>query len=66
VPTVLRSEIYAVAALAGAAVVVLGHVLVLPSVAVAIAGAALCFGIRMLAIVRRWQLPKPPSTTGAS
>jgi uncharacterized membrane protein YeiH len=66
VPTVLRSEIYAVAALAGAAVVVVGHVLVLPSVSMAIVGAALCFGIRMLAIVRRWQLPKPPSTAGAS
>lgn len=60
VPTVLRSEIYAVAALAGAAVVVIGHLLMLPSAVVAIAGAALCFGIRMLAVLRSWNLPAPP------
>jgi uncharacterized membrane protein YeiH len=59
VPTVLRSEIYAIAALAGAAVVVAGHVLLLPSPAVALAGALLCFGIRMLAIVHSWNLPAP-------
>lgn len=64
VPTVLRSEIYAVAALAGAAVVVVGHLLLLPSAMVAIAGAVLCFGIRMLAILRSWHLPAPPSSTG--
>lgn len=63
VPTVLRSEIYAVAALAGAAVVVVGHLLLLPSATVAIAGAVLCFGIRMLAILRSWHLPAPPSST---
>jgi hypothetical protein len=26
----------------------------------ALLGAALCFGIRMIAIVRGWQLPAPP------
>ena len=68
VPTVLRSEVYASAALAGAAVVVLGHVLRLPSAIAAVAGAALCFGIRMLAFRRSWQLPRPPSSreSGAS
>lgn len=59
VPTVLRAEIYALAALAGAAVVVAGHLLTLPSAWAAIAGAALCFGIRMLAVRRSWQLPGP-------
>ena len=39
IPTVLRSDIYAVAALAGAAVVVAGNVLRLPSEAVVSAGA---------------------------
>ncbi len=39
VPTVLRADIYATAALAGAAVVVSGHSLRLPAVALAIAGA---------------------------
>ena len=57
VPTVLRAELYAVAALAGAAVVVLGHVLNLPPTAMAITGAAVCFGIRFVAIRRSWRLP---------
>lgn len=57
VPTVLRSELYAVAALAGAVVVVVGHVLNLPHTAMAIAGAAFCFGIRLIAIRRGWRLP---------
>lgn len=57
VPTVLRSELYAVAALAGAVVVVAGHVLNLPPTAMAIAGAVLCFGIRLIAIRRGWHLP---------
>lgn len=57
VPTVLRSELYAVAALAGASVVVVGHVLNLPHTATAIAGAVLCFGIRLVAIRRGWRLP---------
>jgi uncharacterized membrane protein YeiH len=57
IPIVLRAELYAVAALAGAAVVVVGHVLHLPTTAVTIAGAVLCFGLRLLAIVRGWRLP---------
>jgi uncharacterized membrane protein YeiH len=57
VPTVLRAELYAVAALAGAAVVVIGERLGLPSAGVAVAGAGLCFGLRLLAIWRGWQLP---------
>jgi uncharacterized membrane protein YeiH len=57
IPTVLRAELYAVAALAGAVVVVVGHVLNLPHAAPAIAGAALCFGIRLIAIRRGWRLP---------
>jgi uncharacterized membrane protein YeiH len=57
IPAVLRSELYAVAALAGAAVVVGGHLLRLPITPVAIAGAALCFGLRVLAMRYNWQLP---------
>jgi uncharacterized membrane protein YeiH len=60
VPTVLRSEVYALAALAGAAVVVAGHMLHLPSAIVAVAGAAFCFAIRMLALGRGWRLPEAP------
>ena len=57
IPTVLRAELYAVAALAGAAVVVGGQLLGLPSTPVAIAGTFLCFGLRVLAIRRGWGLP---------
>ena len=57
IPAVLRAELYAVAALAGAVVVVVGHELNFPPTAVAIAGAALCFGIRFIAIRRGWRLP---------
>jgi len=57
VPSVLRGDIYAVAALAGASVVVVGRTLQLPSAAVTIMGAALCFVLRYVAIRRGWQLP---------
>jgi len=57
IPTVLRAELYAVAALAGAVVVVVGHVLNLPPTAMAGAGAAVCFGMRLIAIRRGWHLP---------
>jgi uncharacterized membrane protein YeiH len=60
VPAVLRSEIYAVAALAGAAAVVIGDTLHLPPVATTVAGAVLCFGLRLMAIRRGWHLPVAP------
>jgi len=57
IPTVLRTELYAVAALIGAAVVVIGRMLHVPSFAAASAGAVLCFGLRFMAMRRGWQLP---------
>lgn len=57
VPMVLRAELYAVAALAGAAVVVLGDRLQWPSAAATLAGALLCFTLRMVAFRRGWHLP---------
>ena len=57
VPAVLRGDVYAVAALAGAAIVVVGRLLQLPSTAGALIGAAVCFGLRLVAIRRDWQLP---------
>jgi uncharacterized membrane protein YeiH len=59
IPTVLRAELYAVAALSGASVVVVGALLGLPSAPLAIAGAAVCFGLRLLALRRGWNLPTP-------
>ncbi len=57
IPTVLRADLYAVAALLGAAIVVGAHVLRLPSGLAAVVGAVLCFGLRVLAMKRGWQLP---------
>jgi uncharacterized membrane protein YeiH len=57
IPAVLHSDLYAVAALAGSIVVVAGHLLNAPPVASALAGAAVCFGIRLVALGRGWRLP---------
>jgi uncharacterized membrane protein YeiH len=57
IPQVLRSDLYAVAALAGASVVVIGDVLGLPYAASALAGGLLCFGLRFMAIRYGWHLP---------
>ena len=57
VPVVLRSELYAVAALAGASVVVIGREFSLPSEGTIIAGAALCFALRVISLKRGWSLP---------
>jgi uncharacterized membrane protein YeiH len=57
IPVVLHAELYALAALAGAAVVVGGHLLRWPPTAATIGGALLCFGLRLIAIRRGWNLP---------
>ncbi|HTI87317.1 MAG TPA: trimeric intracellular cation channel family protein [Alphaproteobacteria bacterium] len=57
IPIVLRADLYAVAALLGAAIVVIGNMLQWPSEVAVLVGAALCFGLRVLAIRYRWQLP---------
>jgi uncharacterized membrane protein YeiH len=58
VPNVLRSDVYAVAALAGAAVMVLGLGLKMrPSLASAL-GASFCFVLRVVAVWRHWNLPR--------
>ena len=57
VPTVLRSEIYAVAAVAGGSVVGAGNGLALPATPVAFAGLALCVFLRLMALYRGWRLP---------
>ena len=65
IPTVLGADLYALAALAGAAVVVIGATFQLPSTAVAIAGAALGFGLRFIAIRRGWHLPVAEAPTNS-
>jgi uncharacterized membrane protein YeiH len=58
VPTVLRADLYATAALLGAAVLVVGMKMNLPRVAVGIGGGMACFLLRMAAVVFHWNLPK--------
>lgn len=62
VPAVLKAELYAVAALAGAGVVVLGSALGWPVTPVVVAGVLACTGLRLFAIRRGWRLPvaRPP------
>jgi uncharacterized membrane protein YeiH len=57
IPMVLRKEIYALAALAGGVVVVVGAHLDLPEGPVAVVGAVLIVTIRVLALWRRWNAP---------
>jgi uncharacterized membrane protein YeiH len=57
IPVVLQSDLYAVAALAGAAVVVLGHHFGWPQAPMLVLGATLVFFLRFMAIRRGWRLP---------
>ena len=57
VPTVLRTELYAVAALLGAAITVGGRSLGMPSHVAAPIGATLCITLRLLALRYGWHLP---------
>ena len=57
IPVVFTAELYAVAALAGAAVVVTGNAIHVPGPAAGSAGMILCFGLRIMAIRRGWKLP---------
>lgn len=56
-PVVLQSDLYAVAALAAGATVVVGHLLHLPSFVEMLVGLTICLGIRFMAILRGWHLP---------
>ncbi|MBJ7573900.1 trimeric intracellular cation channel family protein [Luteimonas sp. MC1828] len=57
VPAVLHRELYAVAAVLGAACVVVGVALGFRPGPAMVVGAALCFVLRFIAIRRGWQLP---------
>lgn len=62
VPTVLRSELYAIPALVGAGITVSLTRTGFTGVAAALGAAAVCFVIRMLGIRYRLNAPKPPGT----
>jgi uncharacterized membrane protein YeiH len=58
VPNVLRSDIYATAAMAGAAVMIAGRKLKLSHTWAAVFGGVFCFVLRMVSVWRHWNLPK--------
>lgn len=58
VPTVLKAEIYAVAALAGAAVMVTGLKLKNSPALMAFLGGSTCFALRIVSVWLGWNLPK--------
>ncbi|MBS1799026.1 MAG: TRIC cation channel family protein [Acidobacteria bacterium] len=58
IPGVLRSDVYAAAALAGAIVVVIGVAMKLRKGWAMGLGAVVCFVLRMLAVWNHWNLPK--------
>lgn len=64
VPTVLRADVYATAALLGAAVMVGASLLRVTRARAMVAGAAACFGLRMTAVWLDWNLPRWPSVGG--
>jgi uncharacterized membrane protein YeiH len=57
IPAVLRSDLYAVAALAGAAIVAGGRLLHVNALLTAICGGLICFGLRLMALRWGWHLP---------
>jgi len=63
VPFVLRSDLYAVAALAAGMTVALGHVLGVPQLYPMLLGAALCLLLRIMAIYFGWRAPLPATTS---
>lgn len=61
VPTVLRSDLYAIPALIGATVVVVATVLGVHGPAAPVGAAGLCFAIRMIGVRYRLNAPRPPA-----
>lgn len=64
IPVVLRADLYALAALAGAGAVVLGHMFGLSPIASTMVGGGLCFALRYMAIRHGWRLPAAGGANG--
>jgi uncharacterized membrane protein YeiH len=62
IPTVLRADVYATAALAGAAVMVIGRRLGLSPTVSAFLGGLLCFVLRIVSVWLHWNLPGSPGS----
>lgn len=64
IPGVLRSDLYALAALVGAAIVVAGNVLNIHPIATTIVGGLACFALRYMALRHGWHLPSARPSAG--
>lgn len=62
VPRVLREDVYALAALVGACIVVAGARLNLAETPVLVTAVAVTFLLRVISVRRGWQAPKAPGT----
>jgi uncharacterized membrane protein YeiH len=62
VPLVLRAEVYATAALAGSALLVLCRKLRLSPTLAAVVGGTFCFLLRIVSVWQHWNLPKAVSS----
>ncbi|MEU3306591.1 trimeric intracellular cation channel family protein [Nocardiopsis sp. NPDC055551] len=64
VPTVLsaNSRLYAIPAMLGAGIVVVGNLFGFAAWWVAVVGALMCFGMRMMSLRYRWNAPRPPGS----
>ncbi len=57
-PMVLHKDVYALAALAGGAIVAFGFEVGVPDNVSTVGGAAFAIGLRLIAMTRDWQLPR--------
>jgi len=58
VPNVLRADVYATAALAGALVMVIARKMRMGATMSATMGGVVCFGLRVVSVWQHWNLPK--------
>ncbi|HJR88411.1 MAG TPA: TRIC cation channel family protein, partial [Acidimicrobiia bacterium] len=61
IPVVLRTGLYAIPALVGAAIVVIASARGSHNLAFPIVGAAVCFAIRAAGVYFDWKVPRPPA-----
>lgn len=61
IPVVLRTGLYAIPALVGAAIVVIASARGSHNLAFPIVGAAVCFAIRVAGVYFDWKVPRPPA-----
>ena len=58
IPTVLRADVYATAAMAGSAVMIFSRRLGLPPTLAAVLEGVVCFGLRLVSVRQHWNLPR--------